>query len=575
MRTYAYSIALIVLGIYFPGCNPQNDTYREFISKSKSLVTTDPDSALTILGSIHFPEDLPDDLFYQYTLLEVQAKDRAYKNITDDTLIFKAKQYFIKKSDEENSLPALYYCARVLHERGEINNALTEYLEAGQYARTVEGEERLKALIHTNIGYIYYNEQILDKALEHYKESEHYFEKESDTKNIIFINSYIGNVFLLEEKSDSAMFYYNKSINTAKEYSLNSTLSDTYLNIGKIYQIKKEYKKANKYMSEALASQTDNLGQSKIFYNIGKLKIEENKIDSAILLLTHAEYLISDKSTYSLHALIYRDLSKIYQEKENYIDANAYTDLYIDAIKNTFDKDKSDAILDIQKRYDNEVLKNEQNQLRFQYFSILFMFIFIALIGIILFFKNRHRLKEKKRLKIENAHLEEEDKLESLERMAKDYNEMTKDYDKMAKDYNENTKVLHNIVLEHYSILKKFALIKRNLSNNEITGGSKVLKMQNEILYGQEELNWDKLYDAMNKAHNNFFGKLKKTFPELTDSEFKICCLIYADFSNEEVSIIKNLTANSISKKRTTIRKKLGINDYGDIQLFLKNHHFE
>lgn len=95
------------------------------------------------------------------------------------------------------------------------------------------------------------------------------------------------------------------------------------------------------------------------------------------------------------------------------------------------------------------------------------------------------------------------------------------------------------------------------------------LKKINDIIYNQDVLDWDFLYDIMNKSYDNFFIKLKIKYPELKEIEFRIVCLTYTDFSTEDIALILNFTVNTINIKRSAIRKKLGVEAYANINDFL------
>ncbi|MDU1889516.1 MAG: hypothetical protein E6767_02395 [Dysgonomonas sp.] len=66
-----------------------------------------------------------------------------------------------------------------------------------------------------------------------------------------------------------------------------------------------------------------------------------------------------------------------------------------------------------------------------------------------------------------------------------------------------------------------------------------------------------------------FNSALITKFPSLDEIERKICMLSIDDFNNTELSIILNLSINTIQMKKSNIRKKLGIDGYGDIRDFL------
>lgn len=95
------------------------------------------------------------------------------------------------------------------------------------------------------------------------------------------------------------------------------------------------------------------------------------------------------------------------------------------------------------------------------------------------------------------------------------------------------------------------------------------IKKINEIIYDQDTLNWDVLYGVMNELHNNFFTKLKEHYSQLGETEFRIICLTYAKFTSGEIAIILRLSLNTINTKRSVIRKKIGLEAFGNLSVFL------
>ncbi len=140
----------------------------------------------------------------------------------------------------------------------------------------------------------------------------------------------------------------------------------------------------------------------------------------------------------------------------------------------------------------------------------------------------------------------------------------------MSLHYNEQEKSLRNVVLQNFQILKKVALLESYMINNETN--SKFIRKFNEIVYGQDSLDWEQLYETINSLHDNLFNKIKKEFLSLTDQEFKICCLTIARLSNSEIGIILNNSASTIQYRKTYIRKKLGIPHQGNIGDFFQGY---
>lgn len=553
MANTKYKIILFLIAIlFFSNCDYTSKKDEILLSEAESIINVHPDSALIILDSIYFPEQLKKNLFYRYVLLETQAKDRTKKNIVQDTLIFEAKQYFEKQGDMHRLALSTFYSGRVLYERKNSQKALSEYLKADEYASELENENTLIALINANMGHVYYDQLLFDDAKRHFRKADQYLDIETDTRNKALINSHIGNTLLIEGKTDSALMYYNTGLDIAKEYSIPAVQASILQNIGLTYQKRNEYEQAHRYLREAEKVCTTNISRAKILFNIGQLANKRQQTDSALSSLNKAASLLPDTSEYYLRGRIYGELASISERHGDYKAANNYMKQYTSSLKGAFRDNQSQIIYDIQKKYNYEVLKNGQQQLKIQrqYLIIISMAVIFALlvIAFILYVKLR---------KEQDTRKEAENNIINLEKMAKDF------------DKKENT--FRNRLLDHFNILKKSALLSNMLNEEEKIKGKRLIRKFNEIVYHQDTLDWNIMYQAMNELHDGFLDYMREQYPQLDESEFRTCCLIYSDFTNEEIGVIMDLASSSITKKRSSIRRKLGIIDYGNIQDFLKN----
>lgn len=67
---------------------------------------------------------------------------------------------------------------------------------------------------------------------------------------------------------------------------------------------------------------------------------------------------------------------------------------------------------------------------------------------------------------------------------------------------------------------------------------------------------------------------IKHHFPQLNETEYRICLLSYAEMSIKEIAVILQISPNTVQTYRTKLRKKLGIEKPStDISFFLKNMH--
>ncbi len=90
----------------------------------------------------------------QYIVTYVGAKYETKADITGDTLIFEAQQYFNKKEDLKYTVLSNYYTAQLCDERGNFPKALESYMLAVS-AADKSNNDLLAGKSLNNIGYIY------------------------------------------------------------------------------------------------------------------------------------------------------------------------------------------------------------------------------------------------------------------------------------------------------------------------------------------------------------------------------------------------------------------------------------
>ncbi|RCW21180.1 LuxR C-terminal-related transcriptional regulator [Marinilabilia salmonicolor] len=140
----------------------------------------------------------------------------------------------------------------------------------------------------------------------------------------------------------------------------------------------------------------------------------------------------------------------------------------------------------------------------------------------------------------------------------------------IEKTFNKKEDVLHTILLEHFEIIKKTAILEGYLRQDEKKSGEHLIKLFNNIVFGKEKRDWGRLYTVMNELHNGTLKQILIEFPNLDEIEFRICCLTISEFSNTEIAIVLGYSPNTIQMKKSAIRKKLGIENFGSFQKFFE-----
>jgi tetratricopeptide (TPR) repeat protein len=360
----------------------------------------------------------------------------------------------------------------------------------------------------------------------------------------------IGNCFLMEEKADSAFSYYFKALAFADSLGYEQEQAAILESLGVAYRETEDWKKAEDYFRKAWYFADDSLGRARISFNLACLFDLMGRSDSATHhIQSSLSFLPNDADNY-LVANIYETWSAIYEKSGVFQEALEKYKTYSDYLVLIFDENRDRAVMEVEKKYNFQLIVTRNKQLIIERQRILLFSILLLLFFIVLFLIFYNHYKQNKR------------KLKETERKVRKLNEL-------AQNFNEKENSFRNILIRHFDILKKAALLEGYLKEDEKRKGKLLLQKFNEVVYGEKNLNWDLLYETLNSLSNNFFNRLRNKFPQLDESEFRICCLLAVDFSNTEIAIILNYSINTVQAKRSVIRKKLGIKPFGNIRDFL------
>ena len=368
---------------------------------AENIVEQQPDSALRLLNTVLFPEDLNKSLFNKYNLLLLQAKDKSNKDITSDTVIFAVKEYYVQKKDYPNAALAAFYCGRVWHEQKNMENAANAYLGAIELAEKTNNYN-LKGLIQGNLGILYREHLLCEKAIISSKKAVEMYDKSGNYRNKISAIRLIGDCFLLIEKTDSAFHYYNASLKLADSCNIPEQQANVKKSMGVAYVEQGLYAQAKKLFNEALAFPEDSVEQARILLNIAQIYALENRTDSVKFYLDKVLTLQIQDPRLMLSSSLLR--SEIAEEEKNYPEALKFYKEYYNYTIEVFDSEENNKLLELQEKYDFEKLIYSKKESELKHQKALSLLFSALLITGMVFFVYYRKSAQDKRL-ILNDHL--------------------------------------------------------------------------------------------------------------------------------------------------------------------------
>ncbi|SNR17474.1 tetratricopeptide repeat protein [Tenacibaculum jejuense] len=481
-----------------------------------------------------------------------------------------------------------------------IDSSIHLFKEAIKISTSINDYKRTaKELNALGINYTIKSDYV--NSLDTYQKALNLLKNKNDPKATLNIYNNIAAIYSYFDKPKIARSFYLKSIDILDQYpqSINARyhkLSLRYINLAITYK-NEDDKKAFQYLKKALTFlRKSSINQREKIFVESLISIQEgaiylgiNKLKTAKKLLLDNLIFIEEYDDSFITCEAYYFVGLLYQALHEYDKSKSY---FIKAIE------LSDQIKDI--RLKSKILLNlaelcESNQesgMAFKYFkkgiklkdsifgtknsweisqlnsnfktklnqkqlvinekelkitSILNWIYYISsvlVLGIVLLYFNKQKSKHKlEKKRIENR--EEDMKLKLSE---------TKDVLELK---NKELTTLLLQALENEEFVKK---INTNLVQIKTEIPKKyhsILEKLNFTIQNNSKCKWKEFKATFEQVNQNFYSKLKESYPDLTPSELKLCSLLKLNLSTKDISNLMGISYDSVKMGRYRVRKKL------------------
>ena len=226
------------------------------------------------------------------------------------------------------------------------------------------------------------------------------------------------------------------------------------------------------------------------------------------------------------------------------LDVARYNDSVANALQSTVRrKDESKETLS----QANLILTVERKQAQLNLLLALLVLV-LAGGGVSLYIRNRR-----------NRLIEAEERAETLTRLLED---ATRNQSK-----GEDGQFFRKILLQQLGMIRLVA--KQPTSQNQELL-RRISGITSHELPVESLLVWEDLYPIIDRIYDNFYTKMDSCFGDvLIDKEKQLCCLLCADFSTKEISVVTQQSIPTIYQRKTNIRKKLGMGEKEGIVEFI------
>lgn len=566
-----------ILKIVSTQFNNQNEIDEWLVKNSANLFSKTQQVPLNQLKSINYElynakVSKPAFLFAEFTLnYSKNKKDYSLKgypaatisNYYQDLKMFDSVNKYnliLKKAlpfVDSSRLELIYYTnnANSLKEQGELFESAVNYHKALDLIQ--KNDSLTTFTLITNLSSIYYELNYPDKAK---------FFIDS-AKSIISFNNWtveaLNHAGLVYSKSKDFslakkcfLLAIKKSNNGAGQISL----AQSYSNYANFNRKIKNFTAAFDYMSksDAICQKIgldfgiliNRINRAELYYDLSNNDLAARELETVSKDLATFS---SPKIEIDFYKLSYRISDAIGNENL----ANSMYRKYVEKEKVFFGDIPRSILAEWELASENEKITKDrftfnllkEQQSKENYIIVLIAAFLVFLSITILLARNRKFVIEREKEKQDKQRIEFDLELKSKQLVSESLKNLTIQNTK-EELFHQLDEIIQEIPKSHHV---KFDSLKRTLKF-----------YKSSSILDEFETRFTGVYEA-------YYGKLKNLAPELTPNELRICALMRLNISTKEIALLTNRTIGTVDNTRSSIRKKLKMDEETNLQEFLLN----
>ena len=531
MKNIAQNLLHIFLVVLLVACSSDSKQLT-LLDGAESVMTSAPDSALTLLREIKSNKlNRADNA--RYALLLSQALDKNYIDVTDDSLINIAVEYYENKGENYYKMLTLYYQGRVKYNAQDYAMSINALLKSEQIALKLNDNFYL-GLIYRGISdiynKIYWGEGSIEYALKSYES----FVKTDFDRHIDFaylalatayynVNKYAPSKSIVKEiiaksiSKNDIVLYINAQKILANIFLGEGNYLDAQYIYDELCENYRNYIHHNDYINYCIClMENGNLSKA---YEYAALSTEIDTTESWGL------YLISKHLHDNERALYYL---------ENEVK------LQSDELRGILNQN----VLGSVKEFINlENIKKETRQKRntlLSIFSTITIFIIILLFLI-------------SKLKIRKAEIERNIAIaENLERTLEIKN----------SNINSLQNLVNQLFSQQFTKLDELCNIYFEYQDSSKMK-SKVYDAINDIIknLGNEPSTMNEMENLINKYYDNLMRDFRNDFPNLREDEYKLFIYLVVGFSSRAIAVLLQVKTDVVYNRKSSLKRKIKLNE--------------
>lgn len=540
-------LAIAVLAIF--GCNNSNNLTMD---KAESLMQEHPKDALALLDSLKKHPMASKAENARLALLYSMALDKNYIDVTDDSLICIAENWYSKKTGTREKFLSLYYKGVVNKNAKKYPEAITAFSRAQKLENEI-GDSYLLGQLYNQMGYIYKLHYDYPKSLEAFLKAYDLYELAGKIshKNYMLLNIATAYWNLAENTKDTvhnkSEHYFKKALEEGERTKYNTLVKLASKRLFTLYVQFGNYDKAQQTLEKYnIAPDKKDIGlmgaMAKYHYSKNNMALAENLLN------------LARKSSNGINdtAMLYQWEYAIYKSAGDFEAALKSFEHCVDVQNKSVRLNLEQPVLEVQK----QLLKKEAEYNEYKFETNRKAIYLIGMLVLALICAVSFKLKlwaNRKNQKLANY----VDLMIDLQYNLQHLQDIVQE-----KDFQ-----LSNVYTDAWGIVSDRLNLINNLSTKlyEKKGSPKakeifIKEVENIIdnfRTNEYDLRW--MEQIINSSNNNLLETIYGNYPFLTQEEKKLLCYIYAGFSPKAISVFLNIPIETVYNRKSRLLAKTGL----------------
>ena len=590
-------LSILTLLLAFTACSDKK-AVTDVLNRAEAVMNEHPDSALHLLRTLTFDDFQKEANRARYALLHSQALDKNYIDVTSDSLISVAVDYYKDEDDVRSKFLSYYYLGRVHANGGNSLKAMLSFTKAEQLEGEMQDSLAL-GLLYSQLGDLYREYYDFPKSLVAYEKAGVCYGEISKERHRLYAMLDQAYVFRTMGQIGEC-FQKLLKVRKEAEYLQDSYLLCSVLGDLLMHYVKEDCIEEAETSFEELKSQFGLGNKTAAFWGcVSRLHAAKNNETEALQALEQGWKLTKIPND---SVILYCDAAKVYahfkQPEKAYHCVVKATTLQNSLVQESLQQ----PVLSLRNEYLSGELKNQTEKLRLEKYLHMVSIILVVVIAIIVVYF-LHRVIRKlylKKLRQRNAvytmqlkrlkdiildkehhvlaqveqlnkamalHESTRQKLESLkgEIMQKDesFHQYVEEVDRIQEQQRIRQKKMADLSTE--LLMNRTKLINALLdciytdADNKDAVFQKLTLFAEQLMkeYKSEKRTYLDLERVVNECYDGIMLRIRAEVQLPDEASYRQVCYHLAGFSVKVIALMMGDTPNKIYKRRDRIRVKL------------------